>query len=501
MPSQSPSLGAPAAALDLGSNSFHLIVAREEGAQLRIVDRHRERVALGEGLDGRGHLDAACQERALSCLGRMAQRLRDLPPERVRVVGTNTLRTAKNAAPFLERAREVLGHEIDVIAGKEEARLIYLGVAHDLADDGEPRLVVDIGGGSTECILGEGLHIVTADSLHMGCVSWTLRDGLGTTPTRAAWRAAVLAARVELEPIERRYLSLGFRRVVGASGTITAVGDVLRALSWTDGTITDKALKKLEKRWLALTASGACDLPGLPPDRAPVFVGGLAVLTAIFEAFEIEAMTVSGAGMREGIIHDLLGRIRHDDVRDRTVRQQASRFQIDLEQAMRVERTAGALLAALGRAWDLRDPDWARALSWASRLHEVGMVIGFSGYHKHGAYITAHADMPGFSKQDQQILSALILCHRRRLTRDRLATLPTSVQEPVFRLCVLLRLAVLLNRGRSDSRQPQVGATVRGAVLKLRFPAGWLAEHPLTAEDLRQEASILADHGHRLEWA
>lgn len=492
-------LQAPAAALDLGSNSFHLIVAREDGGTLRIVDRHRERVALGEGLGPDGSIDDATRARALSCLARMAQRLRDVPPGRVRAVGTNALRQVPPEDPFLHDAEATLGHPIDVIAGREEARLIYLGVSHDVEDEGECRLVIDIGGGSTECIVGEGYDVVAADSLHMGCVSWTLRHLRGKPLSRETMKEAILAARVEFEPIERRTMSLGFRRVIGASGTITAVSDVLRALDWTDGSINAKALRKLEKRWISL-GGATQSFPGLPEDRAPVFAGGLAILSAAFEAFEIETMGVSGAGLREGVVHDLLGRIRHDDVRDRTVRQQGARFNVDEEQARRVERTALQLLASLARAWDLRDPDWARAISWASRLHEVGFAIGYSGHHKHGAYITTHADLPGFSRQDQALLSTLILCHRRRLSRERLQSIPEEARDLVFRLCIVLRLAVLLNRGRAEARVPKVSATVRGAVLRLSFPPEWLGAHPLTQEDLRLEAAILEGHGIELRW-
>lgn len=483
------------AAVDLGSNSFHMVVARVSGEQLRFVDRLRERVALAEGLDATRELTPEARERALACLVRFGQRLRDFPQGTVRAVGTNTLRQVRDGEELLSRASESLGHPIEVISGREEARLIYLGVAHDVAWQSGHRLVVDIGGGSTEVIIGERYEPVVADSLYMGCVTFSRRFFPDGAITRDAMRQAEISARLELQPIERRYRDLGWRRCLGASGTITAIDEILRATGWSQQGITQQGLRKLRKAVLAAGHTSRLSLPGMPPDRAQVLVGGLAVLTAIFDSLGIDEMTAAHAALREGLLHDLLGRLRHEDVRDATVQRLVTHYEVHVEQAARVQATAVALLDQVAADWGLEGDETRHFLGWAAQLHEIGLSIAWSGYHKHGSYLLEHADMPGFSREDQALLATLVLSHRRKLQRDRLSALPPRLARPALRMSVLLRLAVLLNRARTSRPLPPLVAQARRDRLDVAFPPDWLDEHPMTRADLAVESALVAAAG------
>ncbi len=486
------------AAVDLGSNSFHMVVAQLVHGQLQVVDRLRERVALAEGLDGERRLQPKVQERALECLTRFGERLRGMPPGSVRAVGTDTLRRARQARAFLARAEQALGFPIEVIAGREEARLIYLGVSQAHADDSERRLVLDIGGGSTELILGEGSDTLISDSLQMGCVGWSLRFFPQGELTRDAMQRARIAAGLELQGLSRRYRALGWQSCTGSSGTIVASEEILRLNGWGEGDIRPKGLRKLRK---ALYQAGKIEelaLPGLQADRSPVLAGGVAILSAVIDSLGIERLAASPGALREGVLHDLLGRIRHEDVRDPTIRRFAQAYHVDLEQAARVERTALSLLEQVAPAWELTEPGAARMLGWAARLHEIGLSIAYSGYHKHGAYIAANADMPGFSRQDQLVLSLLILSHRRKLVRAAFEELPERVAALALHLALLLRLAVLLNRARSNRGFPVPEASASRDALKLRFAERALSEHPLTRADLEQEVESWREVGYEL---
>ncbi len=503
------------AAIDLGSNSFHMIIGRLDGGQLKVVDRIRERVQLGAGLDERRRLTAAAQARALGCLERFGQRVRGMELDHVRAVGTNTLRQAKNSGEFLDKALLALGHPIEIIAGREEARLIYLGALQTMPSSAVHRLVVDIGGGSTECIVGERQEILEADSLYMGCVSWSLRYFGDGRITEERLATAELAAQLELQPIARRYRRLGWDVAIGCSGTVLAIERIARLNGWSSSGITPRALKKLKKELVAAGTVSRLSLEGLSEERAGVLAGGAAILSAIFEALRIEQMEPSPGALREGTLYDLVGRIRHEDVRDRTIRWFASHYHVDVEQAARVERTALFLLEEVRRAWGLEPEAARRYLTWASHLHELGLSISHTGYHKHSAYLVEHADMAGFSRDDQRILAAMILGHRRKLRPQYFERLPASERELSVRLTVLLRLAVCLQRSRSDELWLGLGdgARPRGAlagppltlearkrVLVMRFPRGWLEAHPLTAADLEQQAEDLARMGFELHF-
>ena len=486
------------AAVDLGSNSFHMVVARVEDGHVHVLDRLKERVALAAGLDDEGNLTGRAQRRALACLERFGQRLRDMSARNVRAVGTNALRRAKNSREFLARAESALGHSIEVIPGREEARLIYLGVAHSRQEDPGRRLVVDIGGGSTECIIGRGFEPLATDSLDMGCVTFSLRHFEGGRVTRKSMERARLAARLEVRPIRHRYRKLGWKTCLGSSGTILAVDQILRESGWGADGITPKGLKRLRDALVDAGRAERLELAGVDADRAPVLAGGVAILSAVVDGLGIERMIPSTGALREGVIYDLLGRFGHEDVRDRTVRRLARRYGVDAAQAVRVEATAVKLLRDVARAWDVGDDESRKLLSWACQIHEIGMSVAYSGHHRHGAYLAANSDLPGFSRDDQQTLATLVLGHRRKVQREAFDTLPGTFADRALRLCVVLRLAVLLHRSRSERRAPGLHLRAEKDSLDVRFPDGWLARHPLTHADLDEERGMLADVGVRL---
>lgn len=486
------------AAVDLGSNSFHLLVARMEGGRLATVDRLKDPVRLASGLDVRGRLTGAALDRALTCLQRFRQRLRDIPAERIRVAGTNALRQAKNAETVLALAEEALGHPIDIIAGREEARLIYLGVAHALQDDSLRRLVLDIGGGSTEIIVGTHFEPEVLESLHMGCVVFSGRFFPDGVVTAERLDAARLAALQELEPVQSLFRNAGWGAAIGASGTIQAMRDVSQGLGVQaqDG-IEAEGLGRIRRVLLACGRVDLEALPGLQPDRVPVFAGGFAILEACFEALGLERLQVSEWALREGLLYDLIGRAETEDVRERSVAHMMRRFRVDPTHAERVAATATQLFHAVAGPWQLDAPG-GRVLDWAARLHEIGLAISHSQYHKHGGYLLKHMDLPGFARGEQRLLAFLVRAHRRRYPEDERRELFLEQRRHARALSVLLRLAVLLHRSRSDQPLPALDVRAGEDSLRLEFPRGWLAAHPLTSMDLAEESERLRDADLRL---
>ncbi len=500
MPLNHPNEARTLAAIDLGSNSFHMIVARVQNGQLQLLDRLREPVRLAEGLTRKHDLIPEVAARAIDCLQRFGQRLQDLPADSVRAVGTNTLRRAQASSGFTEQAQEALGHPIEIISGIEEARLVYLGVAHSLPDPGGRRLVVDIGGGSTELVIGEEFNPVRLESLYMGCVGMTQRFFSDGNITRAAMKEALLAARLELQPIRHTFRQLGWSMATGSSGTIRTVRDVVREAGWSEHGITAESLKKLRNGLLDAGSADAIEYPAVGADRKPVFAGGVAVLSAVFQSLKIEQMLHSSGALREGVVYDLLGRIQHQDVREATIQTLTKRYQIDIPQAERVENTALELLQQVGSEWKLRSEDSRQWLHWASLLHEAGRIIAHSQYHRHGAYLLEHSDLPGFSLRDQRFLSTLVLCHRRKFGTTPFGLLPKSMRSIAVRLCTLLRLSVLLHRGRSEKPVPVPELLVTGKQsLQLRFSPAWMDDHPLTRADLQIEKKYLKNQDIQLE--
>ena len=488
------------AAVDLGSNSFHMKIARVVGGELQVVDRMREMVRLAAGLDADNHVTGEAAERALKCLARFGQRLRELPSENVRAVGTNTFRRARDGAEFLSAAEGALGHPIEIIDGREEARLIYLGVSHGIAADERRRLVLDIGGGSTELIIGSHFSALHTESLYMGCVSSSLAHFGDGRIRRAGMRAAELDATAELEPIQARYRAVGWEAAIGASGTIRAIDALLRAQGWSSRGITREGLRRLRDALIDASRVEALTRLGVEADRAAVFPGGVAILAAVFETLRIRNMTATDSALRDGVLYDLIGRLKHHDVRDSTIRNLSRRFQVDTEQAERVERTALYILQQVSKAWRLRRPQYRDWLSWAARLHEVGLDIAHNQYHKHGAYLLEHGDLPGFSRQEKQALSVLVRAHRRKFPAGAFGELGKHWAERATHLAIVLRIAVVLHRGRSDAGMPGIVVQAGSRGLRLAFPPGWLDAHPLTFAELGHEADYLSVTGIKLRF-
>lgn len=490
-----------AAAIDLGSNSFHMIVARIDNGQLTILDRIREMVRLADGLDKEGQLRPEVQERALQCLQRFGQRITGFTHNSIRAVGTNTLRNATNNEEFLARADQALGHPIDIIAGVEEARLIYLGVAQSLAIGNHRRLVMDIGGSSTELIIGEGLNPIILESLDMGCVSLTRNffpDGMITAKRVEKARIYV---QTELAPHIAKLKRLGWSQAIGASGTIRAAHKIITTAGWSSSAITPSGLKKLLDVLTETKHVTNIKLDGLSAERAPVFIGGAIILQTVFDTLGIAAMEVSERALREGLLHDLLGRIQHHDVRSQSVANLARRYHADLEHAERVIATTRSCLEQAASAWGLDIKEHGQWLTWAVQLHEIGLDIAHSRHHHHAAYIIQYCDLAGFSQQEQSLLAALVRSHRRKPPAKLYKELPKRVSKQAKQLSVLLRLAVILHRNRSATPLPKFKLITQEKNISLKFPNGWLTEHPLTTADLEQETQYIIALGFTLDFS
>ena len=487
------------AAIDLGSNSFHLVVVREEEHGLHVIDRQREMVRLASGLNKNNKITAVASQRALDCLARFGERLRGLESENVRIVGTNALRKAKNSNKFIRKAEKALGYSIEIISGVEEARLIYLGVAQTLQGDRGRRLVVDIGGGSTELIVGDKASPVYLESLYMGCVSTSELFFPEGKFSRNRMRRAILNASLELEPCIATLGSLDVKDIIGTSGTARAIERVVRENGWSETGITYESLEKLVESIIAARQLDKLILAGLGDDRLPVFAGGVAVMVAIFKSLQLDFMRISDGSLREGVLHDLIGRVRFEDMRASTVLELMKRHHIDNEQAERVRKTVLMLFDQVRHQGLLKRE--RRLLGWAAQLHEVGLMIAHNQYHKHGGYVLHNMDLPGFSRQEQSALSILVHLHRRKF-------IPSLIHDNIYvrsdalsLMIRLLRIAVLLNRGRTPVDLPKISIRLDSALnMALEFDSNWLKNHPLTVADLEQETALLKTVGIHLQF-
>jgi exopolyphosphatase/guanosine-5'-triphosphate,3'-diphosphate pyrophosphatase len=483
------------AAVDLGSNSFHLQVARAVGDQIYPLDSLREPIRLGAGLTRDKRLDDESQQRALECLNRFGERLRGFDRHSVRAVGTNTLRVAKNSAAFLKQAQAALGFPIEVVAGREEARLIYLGVSHELPVSADKRLVVDIGGGSTEFIIGRAYKALRLDSTYMGCVSFSRKYFDDGKITKNALRRAELAARNEMQTLVSRFASGNWSEAYGSSGTARALAEILQLNGFGNGNITADGLEQLRAAMIRAGDIEGLDLSGLRADRRPVIVGGLAIMSAVLSELKIETMGVASGAMRQGILYDLLGRTQHHDMRDATVSQFMQRYHVDSRQARRVATLAGELFARFTAGDENADDTAPQYLEWGAKLHEIGISVAYSGYHRHSAYIVQNADMPGFSKMEQELLSALVLTHRRSLRK----VFVRGADTVDWRMVMALRLAAIIFRSRSDVVLPPIAAKITGRTLRLDIDRSWLAGNPLTVNALAEETGEWEVTDYRLE--
>lgn len=475
------------AAVDLGSNSFHMIVSRaDENGNLTLIDKEKEMVRLRGGLDKKGNLDPNVEETAYKCLQRFGDRLRNIDPKNVRVAGTNTLRNMKQSDAFVRKGSKLLGHSIEIVSGQEEARLVYLGVSHTLSNDHGKQLVIDIGGGSTEFIIGENFLPLQLESLDIGAASSTQRFFKGGDISKDCWNQAGVAIRLEILPIEQAYAKQYWSLATGSSGTIKTTLNILQSLGLEKFGITLKSLYALRELMIQAETVDKLDLPGLGNDRKPVYAGGLSVLIAVFEALDISEMTVSDGALREGLLYDMLGRIRHEDVRDRTVDEFSQRFNIDQGQATQVCKTALYLFDQVKKSWSFTAKH-RELLSWAAKLHEIGLIITHNKHNLQGAHILKYAFMPGFSKREQAWLSTLVKSHRRKVDIGRYSDIAEQELETVIRLSIIIRLSVLLHRRRDlHDIKPQVFSD--NQVLTLSFDQNYKNRELLEADLKREQA-------------
>ena len=488
------------AAIDLGSNSFRLEIGQLEAGHLRRVEYLKETVRQGNGLDAERHLSDAAMQRGWDCLARFAERIAGFQPHQVRAVATQTMREARNREVFLAKAKDILGFPIEVIAGREEARLIYLGVSHLLPQSTERRLVVDIGGRSTELILGQNVQAQTLESYRVGSVAWSMKYFPDGQWTSSAFKAAEIAAKAVLDEAQMLYPRSSWDTCYGSSGTVGAVADVLALAGWPEGLITRDGLDWLKDKLLKAQKPEHLKIEGIKEDRRPVIGGGLAVLRAVFDLLQIDEMVAAQGALRHGALYDLLDRESpQDDVRTQMVGWLTQRFGTDLQQAARVSRTAQTLLTSmLSKASDDKEAvRHLRKVDWAAQLHEVGMRISHSDYHKHGAYILDNTDLPGFTIDELHRLSQLVLGHRGKLRK-----LDAPLQDPLFvQQLMALRMSVILCHARRDPDTSSMTLHVDTAkqIARLKISAPWAEQWPQSTHLLREECMAWLKTGWELK--
>ncbi|MFT4674944.1 MAG: exopolyphosphatase/guanosine-5'-triphosphate,3'-diphosphate pyrophosphatase [Reinekea sp.] len=477
------------AAIDLGSNSFHMIIAKVSNGQLTIIDRLKESVLLGYGLDNDNALDDISQQRALDCLGRFQQRIAHLPAARVRAVGTRTLRLAVNAEPFLVRAEQTLGVDIHIVSGAEEARLVYQGVAFGIEDDHLTRLVIDIGGGSTELIVGQDFIPSTLESLGMGCVSITKRFFAQGEINKAAIKAAEIYCLQKIEPFQSIFRQQSWQRAIGCSGTIKTIASILDQRNGHPA-ITPDGLKLLIKHCLEAKSIDAVNLPGLSNDRKPIFIGGLIVLRACMQALKLKTLEASPWALREGVLFDLLGYDSISDMRERSVTELGKRFHTDAVHAQRTQKVALELFKQVQTKMTV-DNRWLGYMSWACLLQEVGLDINHDHFHVHGGYIIEHSHLAGFGYDEQNRLAYLVRNQRKKPDWTVLDKLPKEDVAAFVVVLQLFRLACILTRARNELQDSGWSVSVEDSTLMFSAPPAWWAAQPLAAAGLAAEANLM----------
>ncbi len=486
------------AAVDLGSNSFHLVVARFQHGAPRVIDRMKETVRLAAGLKNDGMLDAEHRQRALNCLARFGQRIASIDSRRVRAVATNTVRRLTAPDAFLKEAGTTLGHPIEVVSGREEARLIYLGVVHSLPISHQRRLVIDIGGGSTEFIIGQQRQPLHAESVQVGCVASSLRFFPGGKITNKRWLRAKEEIGMLLQQFAEEYRETGWRECYGSSGTAKAIETAAIGMQLCENSIDRHAIHGLREAILQAGHVDHFDFKGISAERRPVFAGGVIILESAFESLGIEHMYAIDTAMREGMLWDQIGRAEGSDPRRASIASLARRHGVDESQSTRVAASAQQLARIVDGNWKLGE-DGMEWLDWAAQVHEIGLSIAHSQHHRHAGYILRNADMPGFSRDEQRLLAVIVACHRRKPDKTLLHTLPVRYQLFARRIIALLRLAVLFCRARRPETLPDLHLHVDGSQVQLQLPTDWLDQHPLSNADLQVERSQIRELGLQLD--
>lgn len=480
------------AALDLGSNSFHLVIARKENDRLFFLDREKIMVRLADGLDEDNYLNLESQTRAFEALKVFEERIRGFPEVAVKVVGTNTLRAAKNSDDFIEAAEACLGFPIAVINGREEARLVFKGVTGDLEPLEQGRFVIDIGGGSTELIWGRQTPD-RLESLHMGCVSFSKKYFPDGEITRELYEEALLAARLEIGPVVELFCHLEPGQALGSSGTIKSIELVLEKMGLLEQGVTRNGMAQLADHLIERGHVKNLNLPGLKEERAPIFPGGVAILHAVLLEIPLPPLHASESALREGVLYEMVGRLENQDQRELTVQDMMVRYSVDPGQAERVAKLSLDLFYQLHGKVPYLENRSKRFLRWAACLHEIGLSLSHSGYHKHGAYVITQSDLAGFNRTDKRILGFLVGNHRRRIRVDK----KVGHFEPPWALLLVFRLACLFLRNRHDTYLPPVELTHKPRTITLMIDSGWLKENPLTAKQLEIEGKSWKKKGRK----
>jgi len=469
-----------------------MLVVNAQDKQIKVVDRLRSMVRLAAGLTKDMQLEGEVVQLALDTLANFGQRLHNIPASNIRIVGTNTLRQAKNSKKFIKSAEKTLGHPIEIISGREEARLVYLGAAHSLVEPPGKRLVVDIGGGSTELVIGEGFKAYIMESIWAGCVSTSQNWFDDGELTKKRFKKALLDIETLIEPYISE-LETGWDNAVGTSGTIRAIERVAIENGWSQSGITIDALEEIEHAMVTAEHIDTLNLPGLGKKRQPVFPGGYVVLRAIFDTLDIKKMHVAEGALREGLIFDMLGRRRKEDIRIQTVKSMMKRYRVDQRQAKCVKNTTIYCFEQIADNLGIDSSEWSPMLSWAAELHEVGLDISHQQYQKHGAYILSNADLMGFSRLEQELLAVMIQSQRNKIETERFNFLPEKWQPVVLCMTIILRISIALHRSRAIKKMSDFQIKMKNKTIKLGFPDGWLEIRPLTLSDLQKEEKYLAD--------
>lgn len=490
------------AAIDLGSNSFHLIIIRKQEQSTQVIDSHKEMIRLRSGLDKNGYLTEKAFTSGIECLAKFGQLLKNIPSSQVRAVGTNTLRNAKNSHDFLAQAQEHLGHDIDVISGEEEARLIFLGVSHGLPNNHKQHLIIDIGGGSTEFIIGKDFKHKHLSSTEMGCVSISQLFFEGCEISNSSLTKATNYCRRILKPHSYKLIKKNWDDAIGASGSIKSIGNMLKENNITNGEITLDGMLNIQK---TLIKAGSIEkainqgLKALKEERIPVFIGGLIILIAAFQELKISKMLVSDHALREGLIYDNLGRLNQKDVRESSVTALQTKLRADDKHAAKIATTAKNLLDDFKKTEKLKDQHLplSQLLSWAAKLHEVGMSLSYKRYRQHSAYLVKNSELAGFSQQEQQILATIVQNHQGKFNNLAFEHFSKKQQIKLITLTLILRIAVLLHRNRKNNNIDLHLKTDK-QTFTLFFNQQWLDSHPLTCEDLEAEAKQFEKLGFKL---
>lgn len=484
------------AVIDLGSNSFHMLITRQLADSVQVVDKIKRKVRLASGLDDNNILSDAVMEKGLACLRFFAERLQDIPTQNIRIVATATLRLANNSADFIEHAEKILTHKITLLSGTEEANNIYLGVAHTSCS-ADQRLIFDIGGASTEIIVGNGFDAKKAISLDIGCVTFKQQFFPNGVLSQSNFAQAISAAEKVISPIKDDFCRIGWQCVLGGSGTMQALAEIL-IFQHKPSVLTLEYLYQTQKALLKFSTIEDINLPGLTSERSPVIASGLAILIALFRQFSIASLVLSSGALREGLLYEMLPNSRQKNIRQRTTSALIQRFHVDVQHANKIKTQVEHLFQQASQSWSLPKDNSFSILLASCDLHEIGLLLSYKNHQQHGAYILTHTDLAGFSYTDRQLLVLLVKLYKGRIEQCALAEQSTTSETHAKQLLIILRLAIILCGRRDDNTLPDYQLKTSAQSVQLLLPEAWLSKHPLIFDELKQEAQSLKSLGFSL---